>query len=75
MKTVLLWLCVLSTARCSSGTGDLKFEGPPSTMKFSLTSYRNKTGHWKAQVSKQNHILVSFRLVVLRRLESGTESI
>jgi hypothetical protein len=57
METVVLWMCVLSAAGCS-GSVEFKCAGPPSTVMFSLTSYRNKTGHWKAQVSKQNHIQV-----------------
>lgn len=54
MKTVALCLCVLSAARCSSGAGDFKCAAPPSTMKFSLTSFRNKTGHWKAQLQLEH---------------------
>ncbi|XP_023720909.1 hemolymph lipopolysaccharide-binding protein [Cryptotermes secundus] len=54
MKTVVLWLCLLSAAGSSSGAAEFKCAEPPSAMKFSLTSYRNKTGHWKAQVQLEH---------------------
>jgi hypothetical protein len=73
MKTVVLWLFLLSALCCSSGSGELKCALPPSAMKFALTSYRNKTGHWKAQVSKRNHIPLSFRSLGLRRIIMGSK--
>lgn len=46
-----MWLCLLGAVRCGDYSSDLRCAANPSSIKFTLKSYRNQTGHWKAQVS------------------------
>jgi hypothetical protein len=53
MKAAILWAFLLGTVRCGDYSDVLfKCEANPTNIKFTLKSYRNQTGHWMAQVSK-----------------------
>ncbi|GFG32041.1 hypothetical protein Cfor_06834, partial [Coptotermes formosanus] len=53
MKKVVLWVCLLGAVRCGDYS-DFKCAANPSTVKFTLRSYRNQTGHWTAQVQLEH---------------------
>jgi hypothetical protein len=39
--------------RCGDYTDVFTCTANPTNLKFTLKSYRNQTGHWKAEVSKK----------------------
>jgi hypothetical protein len=57
MKTVVLWAFLLCTVRCADYSDVFICAANPINIKFTLKSYRNQTGHWKAQGSKHIYIL------------------
>jgi len=52
MKAVVLWVFLLGTVRCGDYSDVFKCAANPTNIKFTLKSYCNQTGHWKAQVSR-----------------------
>jgi hypothetical protein len=52
MKAVILWTFLLGAVRCGDYSDAFECAANPTNFKFTLKSYRNQTGHWKAQVGK-----------------------
>jgi hypothetical protein len=57
MKTVVLWAFLLCTVRCADYSDVFICAANPTNIKFTLKSYRNQTGYWKAQVSIHIYIM------------------
>uniref|UniRef100_A0A1V1G515 Putative LPSBP5 n=1 Tax=Reticulitermes speratus TaxID=60591 RepID=A0A1V1G515_9NEOP len=53
MKTVVLWVCLLGAVICGDYT-EPRCGANPSSIKFTLRSYRNQSGHWTAQVQLEH---------------------
>jgi len=54
IKAVVLWAFLLGTVRCGDYSDVFTCTANPTNIKFTLKSYRNQTGHWKAEVSKKS---------------------
>jgi hypothetical protein len=52
MKAVVLWAFLLGVVSCGDCNEEFKCTANPTSIKFTLKSFRNQTGHWNAQVSK-----------------------
>jgi hypothetical protein len=52
MKAVVLLAFLLGVVSCVDFDDEFNCAANPTSIKFTLKSYRNQTGHWKAQVSK-----------------------
>jgi hypothetical protein len=58
MKTIVLLAFLLGAVRCGDYSDVFECSADPTNIKFTLKSYRNQTGHWKAEVSKHMYSIL-----------------